>query len=84
MEFLKVGLQVITYFVLGGLISKITLGVQEQLREQNNEEPLDDSTRSGIAGLVTPFWPVFLGILLLYVVLALVMNVFSRLMKPFV
>ena len=84
MEFLKVGLQIVTYLVVGLLISKITLAVQNQLREQNGEETLDDDTRLGIAGLVTPFWPVFIGVLALYLVLALVMNAFSRLLRPFV
>lgn len=84
MEWFKVGLEVLTYFVIGIVISKITLGVQSQLREQNNDEPLDDDTKLGIAGLIGPLWPVFIVVLCVYLVLALVMNVFSRLMKPFI
>lgn len=84
MEWLRVGLQVVTYFVIGILIAKITLGVQGQLREQNGEEALDDDTRLGIAGLVGPLWPVFLAVLVLYLLLALIMNLFSRLMRPFI
>lgn len=84
MNFLTLGLQVVTYFVLGILISKITLGVQGQLREQNGEEAIDDETRLGIAGLITPLWPILILVLALYLCLALIMNVFSRLMRPFV
>lgn len=84
MDWLTVGLQVVTYFVIGVLIAKITLAVQNQLKEQNGEEPLDDDTRLGIAGLVGPLWPIFLVILLLYVCLAAIMAVFSKLMKPFI
>lgn len=84
MELLKVGLQIVTYFVVGILIAKITLAVQNQLKNQNNEEMLEEDMRSGIAGLVVPLWPIFIGLLLIYLVLALLMNIFSRLVKPFV
>lgn len=84
MDWLRLGLSVVMYLAVGVIISKITLGVQSQLRSQNNEEALDDDTRLGIAGLVTPLWPLFLGVLMLYLVLALVMNLFSRLIKPFI
>lgn len=84
MEFLKLGLQIVTYLVIGILIAKITLGVQSQIREQNHDEPIDDETRLGIAGLVAPLWPLFLGVLLVYLCLALLMSLFSRLMRPFV
>lgn len=84
MDFFRLGLEIVTYFVIGIIITKITLGVQSQLKEQNGEEALDDETRLGIAGLVVPLWPVFLGLLLIYLVLAVVMNLFSRLMKPFI
>lgn len=84
MDFLKLGLEIVTYFVIGVLVAKITLAVQGELREQNGDEALDDDTRLGIAGLVAPLWPVFLGVLVLYLALALVMNLFSRLMRPFI
>lgn len=84
MEFFKLGLQIITYFIIGIVIAKVTLAVQSELREQNGDEALDDDTRLGIAGLVAPLWPVFLGVLIFYLILALVMNLFSRLMKPFI
>lgn len=84
MDWFRLGLSVVTYLIVGVIIAKVTLGVQSQLRTQNNEEPLDEETRLGIAGLVGPLWPLFLGVLVLYLCLALVMNVFSRLMKPFV
>lgn len=84
MEFLRLGLEVVSYLVIGVLVSKITLGVQSQLREQNGEEPLDEETKLGIAGLIGPLWPLFIAILALYLILALIMNVFSRFMKYFV
>lgn len=84
MEFLRLGLTIITYLVIGILVAKITLSVQGELRKQNNDEPVDEDTKLGIAGLVAPLWPLFLGVLIVYLCLALVMNIFSRLMKPFV
>lgn len=84
MDWLTLGLQIITYFIVGIIAAKITLAVQEQIKTQNNEEPFDNETRLGIAGLVVPFWPVFLGLLCLYLVLALVMNIFSRLLRPLI
>lgn len=83
MEFLKLGLEIATYLLVGILVAKITLGVQSQIREQNNDEPIDDETKLGIAGLVTPLWPLFLGVLIVYLCLALLMSLFSRLIKPF-
>lgn len=84
MELLKLGLQVVTYFVIGIVVSKITLGVQSQIRDRNGEEQLDEDTKLGIAGLIMPLWPVLFAVLVVYICLALIMNVFSRLMKPFV
>lgn len=84
MELIKLGLYIVTYFLAGVLIARITLGVQTQLKEQNNDDPIDTDTKLGIAGLITPLWPLFLVILLGYFCLALIMNIFSRLVRPFI
>lgn len=84
MDFFKLGLEVSTYFVVAVLVAKITLAVQNQLRKQNGDELLDEETSLGIAGLVGPLWPIFLLLVIIYFCLALIMNVFSRLMKPFI
>lgn len=84
MDFLLVGLQAITYFVVGVLIAKITLAVQAQLRTQRDDEPLSDDMRLGVASLIVPFWVIFVALFIVYLVLSFVVGLFSKIIKPLI